>query len=202
MNNSKRYLFHRFCDDLCEELLSYLSLSYCLALECVSKQFKRNVFNKQNQLLVSNTTGVFRQFILNSSDEEFDSRIKIQFENILKKCVNIQHIIITPDIGGLIRLNDYNKNWRNKKLSIDDQLVEIICKYCHHLRSIDFDDWHRISQISCQLFGEKFGHSLQTLKIASFHTENFFPIELLLSLTHNLIECDIDCDMIVVLTNV
>ena len=34
----------RFCDDLCEDILQYLSLKDKLRLEFVSKQFQRTVF--------------------------------------------------------------------------------------------------------------------------------------------------------------
>ena len=40
----------RFCDDLCEDILQYLSLEDKLRLECVSKQFQRTVFQRQYKL--------------------------------------------------------------------------------------------------------------------------------------------------------
>ena len=42
----------RFCDDLCEEILQYLSLEDKLRLECVSKQFQRTIFQRQYELYV------------------------------------------------------------------------------------------------------------------------------------------------------
>ncbi len=43
--------FKRFGDDLCELLLSYLSISDKIRFECVSKQWQRLVFNKQQKLI-------------------------------------------------------------------------------------------------------------------------------------------------------
>ena len=42
-----------FWDDLCEDILQYLSLEDKLRLQCVSKQFLRTVFNRQYKLYIS-----------------------------------------------------------------------------------------------------------------------------------------------------
>ena len=42
----------RVCDDLSEVILQYLSLEDKLRLECVSKQFRRTVFQRQYQLII------------------------------------------------------------------------------------------------------------------------------------------------------
>jgi hypothetical protein len=39
--------FDRFGDDLCQLLLSYLSIEEKISFECVSKQWKELVFDKQ-----------------------------------------------------------------------------------------------------------------------------------------------------------
>jgi hypothetical protein len=46
--------FDRFGDDLCELILSYLTLNDCLEYQCVNKQWKRLVFNKQMKLIIDN----------------------------------------------------------------------------------------------------------------------------------------------------
>jgi hypothetical protein len=49
----KRQSFdYRICDDLCEVLLSYLSFEDKIRFECVSKQFQRCVYNKQNAICI------------------------------------------------------------------------------------------------------------------------------------------------------
>jgi hypothetical protein len=45
--------FERFGDDLCELLLRYLSISDKIHFECVSKQWQRLVFNKQQKLFIT-----------------------------------------------------------------------------------------------------------------------------------------------------
>jgi hypothetical protein len=45
--------FERFSDKLCEELISYLSISDKIRLECVSKQWKSLIFNKQKSIVIN-----------------------------------------------------------------------------------------------------------------------------------------------------
>jgi septum formation topological specificity factor MinE len=57
-NNNKNYGFEpkrdsfsdRICDDLCEVLLKYLSIDDKIKFECISKQFQRCVYTKQNSI--------------------------------------------------------------------------------------------------------------------------------------------------------
>ena len=52
-DNYRRDSFEdRFCDDLCEDILQYLSLEGKFKLECVSKQFQRTVFQRQYELYI------------------------------------------------------------------------------------------------------------------------------------------------------
>ena len=56
-DNYRRDSFEdRFCDDLCEEILQYLSLEDKLKLEGVSKQFQRTVLKKHNELTIETNT--------------------------------------------------------------------------------------------------------------------------------------------------
>jgi hypothetical protein len=43
--------FDRFCDDLCQLLLSYLLVSDKIRYECVSKQWQQLIYNKQNKVV-------------------------------------------------------------------------------------------------------------------------------------------------------
>ncbi len=45
--------FDRFGDDLCELLLSYLSISDKIRFECVSKQWKSLIFNRQQSIRIN-----------------------------------------------------------------------------------------------------------------------------------------------------
>src|SRR5260370_1228779 len=51
---SRQTFSDRICDDLCEVLLSYLSFEDKIRFECVSQQFKRTVYQKQYELVLSN----------------------------------------------------------------------------------------------------------------------------------------------------
>src|SRR5690348_7145073 len=71
----KKNSFDRFGDDLTELILSYLSFEDKFRFECVSKRFKRLIFNKQKEINVS-ICG------LNTSK-------KIKYlRSVLKKCLN------------------------------------------------------------------------------------------------------------------
>ena len=79
----------RFCDDLCEDILQYLSLEDKLRIECVSKQFQRTVFQRQYELYIN--VQIQRVFW---SESESDFNYLIQsldlFKALLKKCPNIR----------------------------------------------------------------------------------------------------------------
>jgi hypothetical protein len=53
--------FDRFGDDLCEVLISYLSISDKIGFECVSKQWKSLIFNKQKSIEVNFAKKVMTQ---------------------------------------------------------------------------------------------------------------------------------------------
>ena len=57
-DNYRRDSFEdRFCDDLCEDILQYMSLKDKLRLECVSKTVSRGLSSKEsiNSVLLSRT---------------------------------------------------------------------------------------------------------------------------------------------------
>ena len=43
---------YRICDDLSEVILSFLTFEDKIHYECVSKQFKRTIFQKQYKLII------------------------------------------------------------------------------------------------------------------------------------------------------
>jgi hypothetical protein len=45
--------FDRYGDDLCEKILSFLSIEQKFKFECVSKQWKHLIFNKQQKLIIN-----------------------------------------------------------------------------------------------------------------------------------------------------
>ena len=84
-SDQKRQSFgERICDDLCEEILQYLSFEDKLRLECVSKQFQRTVFVKHYHLNVD----------INSAEETLLER----YETLFKKCHKIKSITFEDNL--------------------------------------------------------------------------------------------------------
>ena len=121
----------RICDDLCEEILQYLSLEDKLKLEGVSKQFQRTVFNKHYELKIGGdfiskgrVKNQFKYHIRGISKSKESNYFSLKsLEVLLKKCPNITSIELKKP---LIRESDYNEVFR------------LITKYCNNLRQIDF----------------------------------------------------------------
>ncbi|CAG2174578.1 unnamed protein product [Oppiella nova] len=86
----------RFGDDLCEVLLSFLSLSSRFRCECVSKQWQRVVYQTQTDLIISGC-GISHK----------------RFEWILRKCANITHIECTAYVLTDSMVNSIVKHCRH-----------------------------------------------------------------------------------------
>ncbi|CAG2112929.1 unnamed protein product, partial [Medioppia subpectinata] len=104
----------RFGDDLCQLLLSNLSLEDRFQCECVSKQFQRTVFESVVNITLSDRF-IQRLLIEKRSDTEMLAIIAI-------KCPNIQ----TIDCRGITK--DYEKRV--------PEVLGILRQYCRHLRDI------------------------------------------------------------------
>jgi hypothetical protein len=108
----------RICDDLCEVLLSYLSFEDKIKFECVSHQFQRCIFNKENTLTTNrldDKQNRLNQLLVYDRKKFADFRSHLQyvrefgnrsmevifnknaFESVLKKCKFITQIIIKID---------------------------------------------------------------------------------------------------------
>ena len=84
-------------DDLTEEVIQYLTFRDKVKLECVSKQWRRLVFNKQ-----------FGIDLLNGFEESKDSLItefndikpinREWLRSVLKKCPNISRVSLSEEI--------------------------------------------------------------------------------------------------------
>ena len=161
----------RFCDDLCENILQYLPLEHKIRLECVSKQFQRTIFQRQNEIILqlryresfwweySYKPNVLRlkyptQYRV---DIEMDLQLEViafkscyhkPIESLLKKCPNIQSI----------DLNRFHEN--NNQIS--KLLLQLINKYCNHL--IEFNGISlNTNECESQEFCLKFGSKLKEL---------------------------------------
>src|ERR1700677_1214256 len=109
-DTNRRQSLDRFGDDLCEVLLSFLSLEDRFRCQCVSKQWQRVVYNTQTELLFK-----CRKLV------SFSAKINDKtFEWILRKCANITRIECPYD--GFV---------------INDSKLDSITKYCDHLNAFD-----------------------------------------------------------------
>ena len=135
----------RFCDDLCEEILQYLSLEDKLRLQCVSKQFQRNIFQKHYGLYINMSWGDKKNHKIYLGNQDFISRrdytyfyCKDQsldsFKGLLKKCPNITSIYLhsmTNKINEIFRLIIENCN----------NLSEVIVE--NHINDSNFEEFRR-----------------------------------------------------------
>ena len=161
-----------FCDDLCEEILQYLSLEDKLKLEGVSKQFQRTVFKRQNELYIkiedpkehksylkNKDFKISRNFIYYYiEDQSLDS-----FEALLKKCPNITSIQLYE--------SDNCGNYNTKKFN---QFFQLIIENCDNLSETDFLD--QMNDSIFEEFHRKFGPKMKNLRLVRRLSDlNKFP---------------------------
>lgn len=188
----KRDLFSdRICDDLCEVLLSFLSFEDKIRFECVSKQFQRIIFNKQNVLQsVESSRSLFFMFdsenkkTKNSLNQLFklnDKRMD-EFVTVLQKCKSINSIDIIV-----------NKNTMSRKLSricrylVDsEEILRKMIRYCPKLKSISFN-FNFISNELLIRFGKKFGKNLLNINFYGVNHKFNNKYKTLLSFCVNLV---------------
>ena len=159
---NKKSFSDRICDDLCEEILQYLSLEDKLKLEGVSKQFQRTVLKKHFELTIETYYWIPKR-IVEKVYKYFIENIFIELKSLevlLKKCPNITSIELkTPSFGEC----DYNEVFR------------LITKYCNNLREIDFDG-NQITDENIEEFQQKFGPKINSFyRLKDANNYNLFP---------------------------
>ena len=106
----------RLGDDLTELILQYLTFEDKVRLECVSKQWRRLVFNKQfviELMLNSNSK--------NSINGVLDDRGQVNkqhLESVLQKCPNIIRVVLS--------------------LTDNSSVLSLIGRYCHRIKSLKY----------------------------------------------------------------
>ena len=135
--------FDRFGDDLIELVLSYISFEDSFQYKCVSKQWKRLVFNKQNKLIIDKYSKI--KFIKHSN---YENKFKL-IEDILKNFPNITSICLQEVHIFNVYIND---------------MFELIIKYCNKLSEIEFSITGLKSDLM-EMFCKKFGSNLKTIRI-------------------------------------
>ena len=126
--------FDRFGDDLCEYVLSFIEFKDSFRLSCVSKQWKRLIFNKQKHLLIDNSFKIY-----------FLEKLKIVFKN----CLNIRSIGFSSDIIEAYKTYIFNYIISNTNINLneiecdfelltEDMFKEFCQMFGHNLKTIYF----------------------------------------------------------------
>ena len=145
----------RFGDDLTEELLSYLRFEDKIRFECLSKQCRRLIFNKQFVLKVHS----FKKDD-NCLNELVDKKLgyrfkrakrcevnKTGFVSVLKKCPNLRQLYLY--------------------VYIDGEVLQMIVQYCPRVTDLELEPicMHTKKFLD---FRQKVGPNLKSLKLDTF----------------------------------
>ena len=153
-SNYPKSSFDRFGDDLIEVLLSFISFEDSFQYKCVSKQWKRLIFNKQNKLIVNLDKNFKINFI---KGNEFNLKI---FQLVLKNCRKITSIAF---------LYDWHKFENNRVVNINT-LIDLIINYCNNLSEIFICFISKnLTQNTINKFGQKFGQKFNKLYLQSIN---------------------------------
>ena len=134
--------FDRLGDDLTELILQYLTFEDKVRLECVSKQWRRLVFNKQFVIEINKSKATKDSlkrnelFVSKSLDRQL-------LESVLKKCRNITRF--------------------SCNFIIDSSLLSLIGQYCRRVKSLTYySDYNNKNVL---LFFQSYGHRLEELNL-------------------------------------
>ena len=139
----------RFGDDLTEEILQYMTLEDKIKLECVSKQWKRCVFQRQF-VIEMNWYSSRRHNLLNklADNRTVDEKA---LESVLKKCQNIMSV----------RLG----------MTIESEVLALFGRYCPRLKfsnQIDYGFEHPRGFQFLRIYGHKLEQNLITVANKDF----------------------------------
>ena len=145
--------FDRFGDDLTEEILQYLTFEDKVRLECVSKQWRRLVFNKQFVIEFLNS-GHKNKNSLNGLYRGIGRRKKLNkklLKSVLKKCPNITDVKI--------------------RRGINSSVLSLIGRYCPNIKSLTFGESIGSDEEVLSFF-RMYGHKLEELVIVKEDCSN------------------------------
>ena len=159
----------RFCDDLCEDILQYLSFEDKLRLQCVSKQFQRTVFQRQCELFINMSSESHKMYLEDKQDSSVEIihnyyYIKYQsldsFKALLKKCPNITSI----QLGG----SQY-KDCKNVR-----PVFQLIIENCNNLSEVYVLNY--LNDRNFEELHQKFGPKVKYLRFyRKLNDLNRFP---------------------------
>ena len=175
VTHMKQSFEERICDDLCEQLLRYLSFEDRFRLESVSKQFQRTIFNQQlildldnnklsfninklpkliNHLTMPSNLRSFANLDALEDEELFAINCR-KLEFVLKKSTNIREINIGHKTG----------HKRDICLQNIDEVLQTITTFGNNLRSIGLRcDSLQLKTQTIVSFVAKFGLKLRSIE--------------------------------------
>ena len=137
--------FDRFGDDLTELILQYLTFEDKVRLECVSKQWKRCIYQKQFNiyfLLKRNPTKVSLKRLIKSNEFSEPSINRQSLESVFINCQNITKF--------------------SCHLTLDGEVLSLIGRYCHRIKSLKYNQTIDSHQKVLDFFVQ-YGHKLVEL---------------------------------------
>ena len=156
INGYRKDSMDRLGDDLTEEVIQYLTFEDKVRLECMSKQWRRYVFNKQFVLVFDPNNDKTR----NSLDRLLSVKYCIRelnvkaFESVLKKCPNIKKVILEIDI--------------------ESEVLSLIGRYCPRIKSLGYRRIrYSMSGNNTNDFFRDNGHKLEELSVSETNEEFF-----------------------------
>jgi hypothetical protein len=175
LNNFDLDSFERFCDDLCELLLSFLPISDKIKFECVSKQWNRLIFNRKQKLIITY-----------SEDNKYTIK-RICYERkpsdispFIKYCINTTLLEKVLQKFQFITHLEINTGKDNAcKFYFEPKVLELIATYCKFLKIFECDYCgFNIKEEHFNDFGLKCGQHLEYFRydyIISYHLKAFMP---------------------------
>ena len=152
----------RLCDDHLEDILEYLSLSDKVKYECVSSQWQRCLYNRQNVLIIDGSDrGIecsafdsLNNLVVKTKVDNVSNRVTVLrkefFERILQKCKSIKKLVLTC-------------------CECDNEVLELIAENCPHLEDIECELIRVNPHDNCLIeFGQKLGKKLKRLRFIYF----------------------------------
>ena len=140
--------FDRLGDDLTELILQYLTFEDKVRLECVSKQWRRLVFNKQFAIELNsykqNAKNVLEQLFRRNDRLYIDMKA---LESVVKKCPNISSVDIISNFEG-------------------QEVLSLIGRYCPNIKSLTCNGINNISD-----FIRDNGHKLEDINLYNISIE-------------------------------
>ena len=132
-------------DDLTELILQYLTFEDKVRLECVSKQWRRLVYNKQfviellpDSKRTKNSLDCYQKF-----QKNYPSINRKALESFLKKCPNITKVSINREV--------------------DSSVLSLIGQYCHRIKSLNLNEIMIDDNVLS--FFRMYGHKLEELYV-------------------------------------